>query len=48
MEEKAQAQIEIILGLLLVVAAATAVGLFLKNAASTIGETAQNQQNQNP
>lgn len=48
MEEKAQAQMEILLGVLVVIVAATAVGLFMKNAASTVSDTTQAQQNQNP
>ncbi|HNV01010.1 MAG TPA: hypothetical protein PKK60_01125 [archaeon] len=48
MEERAQAQFEVILGLLFVVVIATAVALFMKNTASTISETTQTQQKQNP
>ncbi|NMA44432.1 MAG: hypothetical protein GX950_01295 [Candidatus Diapherotrites archaeon] len=48
MEEKAQGQFEIILLVLLVIVAVTAVALYLKNAASTITDTAQTQAKQNP
>lgn len=48
MEERAQAQFEVILLILLVIVAVTVVALYLKNAASTITDSTQAQVKQNP